>query len=504
LRWASRKPWFWGTIVLYSFLVIPSVVGLIGSSPTPERLETIPFSDAQLVVLLPGAYSFVAIAIGALLLLFQPQVAEILFPAPIRRASVVQSRVRRTLVRTMIGAGLAALAAGLAIGKYFAVSGLLEAARIFAVFAPLVGTMWTAGLLASYGLNRLKERTQATMVLLGLGAVLLSLPSFTLRDGNLWDDPLVVLATTLAIPPTKLLLNFPLETADVLAISLGWVLFAALLFVAHEWPSEVYEDFGGLRMRSHEALSRERAPRSEILRRIALRLRARYRDVGSGMWAVVGRNLTASLRFPYVLFNVFWAGIILFAVGPLGFTAVPGDPDAAGTIVLFGTMLTAMMPIMTISPSTEVPQLETVRLLPLRPSQVIAAYLITGAFIPMALALVVGLLSGFVASSAVLGLLGFGVVASAALASLSWAVLAGTFGMPQSFGDVGLRQGAVGFSPWIIPVLVLVPFEGFPLIDAWGGPSAVLVGGIVIAFNGFLAGMSLASAAVRFARPPRK
>jgi len=496
--------WFWATIVLYSFLAIPVLVGLIGSNARPETLGAIPFSSGLLAVLVPGAYALVGVAVGALSLIIRPPVAEIVFPAPIRRASVVQARVRRAFVRTTGATGVMALLAGLVIGKFFTVPGWLEASRIFAVFAPLVGTMWTGGLLVAYGLNRSKEKTQVLVGLTALGVFLLSVPSVTFLDGNLWDDPLLILLVSLAIPPAKLLLDFPLGAADILAISLGWVLFAALLFLAHEWPYQVYEDFGGRRMGSFEALSRERAPSSELVRRIALRLRARYRDVGSGMWALVGRNLTALLRFPYVVVNGVLVGTVLFVVAPVGVAADAGGIDAAGTVVMLGVIFAVLLQIGSLSPSSEMPQLETIRLLPLRPSQVIGGYLIAGAVLPAAFASAVGLVAGFVASSPLLGLLGFGVVESVALASISWAILAGTFAPPLSVGEMGLRQGGMIFSPWALVIALSISMEGFPLLAVWGDPSTFLIGGIIIGLNGFLAGIALAAAAARFARPPRK
>lgn len=503
-RWAIRKAWFWGIILLYGTLFGLAAVSLATSDGPPELLETVSFGDGQLIVVLLGTFALAGIMLGGILRLVTSSVAEVVFPAPLLRSSILQARVRKWLIRTLILCALLSVLTGLWASQLFIVPWWLESVRVFLVLVPLAGASWLLGLLASYGFSFLRERTQVAVILAGIAAFLMSLPSLVFGDGSALDDPVVVLASELSTPAAKLLLGFPLQLADLLGLGAGWFVFAALVVVAHEWPYTFFEDLGGTHNRPRDALSREQASASALLHRIALRLRRPYRDVGQGSWALVGKNFTAMGRIPYVLGPLAFLGAALLLALPL---IAPGSnrDTESGFIVAFGALLGVMCQAVVLAPSGDPAQTEQIRLLPLTPWRFVAAQASSGGILGLAwAALTAGLAAAADASWSTFGV-AFVVVLSVGAVAVSWAVLSGTIPVRAPLLDTtgAASTGAVSAARGFAIVLPLV-FWVLPLGVLWGAPAFAGAVATGIAVNIIVSGLFLALAAFRYRRPPKR
>jgi hypothetical protein len=329
------------------------------------------------------------------------------------------------------------------------------------------------------------------------------LPSIFLLDGVMWDDPFFVAVARLLVVPAKMLGGYGLTLAELLTLGLAWVASVGLAILALSWPYELSADTGNAVPTRAEALSRERTHAFPRIRRLFAHLRTPYIDFGpdSAMVGLLGRNLTASLRVPFVLMNVvpFLLLFPMFLV--FRFEGSAFDVFTFAMIALMA-MFTSSMGAICGMPLLQDPP-DIVDVLPLRPREYYLAYagppLLFGALTSGVVAV------GTVAAGApaTWGILVFALSASASFHGVTAALHVGGV-----FASVGLAsrmtaRATVGMAP-LVAFMILMMFEAILLISSWNlreGWAAYISS---IAFlNMGLGGLWFLPALSRFRRPRR-
>ncbi|HLF06952.1 MAG TPA: hypothetical protein VI893_07280, partial [Thermoplasmata archaeon] len=273
-----------------------------------------------------------------------PEVDSVL-PAPIRRASIIQHRVRAWILAIVVGGAVFATFAAYLLSGMVSLDPWLLAVRLFAVILPLTGTAMLAGILISESYSRLHTRGQTRVDwAIGLSILLLlvfGIPSVTLLDLKPLDDPLIVGTVYYVTPVAKFIGEVPLTGYDFVTLLGWWMLFIGIAWHAQRKEYEAYAYTAWQQVQPGQPLTQEIRPQSELVRRIKRAFRPPYFDLGRGPWAVAGKNLTAALRFPQGV--ITWMFGMLLIPLLLLFAWVGSSSSFSSFMVLMFAPMIAMM-----------------------------------------------------------------------------------------------------------------------------------------------------------------
>ncbi len=503
-RRAVRRPSFWANVLVFVFVAILFAIpfGSLRGAPTDPAAVPIDlyWRFVGFVVLQVAMLGFVT---GVMFLIFAQPVTEIVFPAPLRRSALLQHRARSAIRIGTVGSLVASGIGGLVLARFVAAPAWLFAARLFLVTAPALLFWYAAAALLAYGYSRIpsgrRPAAGAAALVAFLAALIVGLPSIGLLDGLIFDDPLFVLVANALLPSARVVGGFPLSDLDLAAMTLYWLAALTASLAVWSWPYDFHADTVTTTPPG-EALSRERAPTIPWLRELRVRLRPGYWDLGTGAKALLGRNLTAIVRFPFVLVNGLLVGLVLVLLIPISLTSrfplTSVEIVGATGLILAGMVGWSSTPLFQDPPE--------IRLgLPLRRTEFLAGYGVPSLLVSSALAALFGLITAAGGAPPAASLLVAGSAASFGLVSTGVA-------LNLSSGQTGTLTGtplAMPLTPGLMPmfgVMVLGMIEGSILIlprtfAAW----YALAGPILIA-NALLGTAWLAAAAVRRPRPPAR
>jgi len=485
-------------IASYGGLLAFLLWDVLTTKASPADPGAVSFIGAwSLVASLFGFIPMAAVGGGIVFGAVPRPVVEIVFPAPLNRSTLGQELVRRGLIRMGVVISATSALAGFVLSRLYAIPAWLGALRIGFIVLPIVGLWWLGGHFASYVAVRYGKGLQTAIVSVFCFSIGLGLPLLTLSVLLAPDSPAATILMAPALPFTELLLGLPLGTPEVLVIGLTWAAFVFLAFLALRWAYEMHGGDGVGVARAADGLSIERAPTAGILRQIAVRLRFRYLDLGSGVRALLGRNLSLSMRSQYAVFNVMTTSLV--AVLGVVFLTSHGGRVSIGPLVI-GMIVAMIAPFGSPSPAMDVGQLDLIRLLPLRARDVFLGYVT----LPMTSAAVWSAVIGVVALATgapfALALLLFSAFGSMGLATATLGFFAGTLPIPASLRSSATESG-VTISPWLFPSVFIVVIEINPMVFTWGTPSAYPLLGFLVPVNMLLFALLSIAGIARFGRP---
>ncbi|TLZ73151.1 MAG: hypothetical protein E6K10_00945 [Methanobacteriota archaeon] len=504
LRWGARKARFWIMVIVFAVAFLP--LALIPSEPeTPRVPLSVAFDWAWLLVLVNGL--MVALfcgMVGSMATLVRRPIVEIVYPAPVDRGAYLRGRVRRTLLALAAGVPGFGLLASVLGGALLGIPAWLFVARFTAAFLPIAGFWLSLGVFAAYASSKVSQRGQNIAVLIGLVLLFAGLPSLlTLNLEAIARDPLIVLLARLAIVPTEVMLGIPLNSAEVFVLALFWIAFLGLAATALGWPYDVYEDSGTRSVPAAGGFSRERPAPSGFWHDLGLRLRVRYIDLGSGGPALLGRNLTVSLRGPNLLVQVMMIGMLVFIAVPLAFSGGSFWLRFTFPVIMAGFFSGSLGAAMGVA-RTEGVQGDLVRLLPLTGPDVYFAFMAPTLLWTMVWATLVVLEIAFSGATPLLVFLGFATIVSIGVWTASWSFFAGAVlpsAPPSPDGSFPTGSG------WVFLAMVstfVVMIEMLPLIIVSREGSAASLFGIVAAANLALGSVSALGGIALIRRPPNR
>lgn len=457
LRWFVHKPAFWAMVLLYGVvggfaaLTFPGLPRLVPQNP----MDT-PFVEYWNYAAFLGIYVPFAAVFGMFPNITARPEIDIVFPTPLRRSSLKQIRILRTLLGVTFGSVAIGLLLGVGLSASFTLPFWREIPVAIAVVLPAVGVFVLGSALLIHGWHTLSDKTQTLVASTVAAGLFLWFVAFIFWE-RWYEDPMVNLYFALLIPPTKLVMGFPMDAIDIVEIALGWTAFLLLAVVAQSFPYQVFEDYGTSRMRTGGPLSRERGGGPPSVQRLRVRLRVSYKDLGPGARALVGRNLTLYLRGASLIMGVV---VLVLTILFLGALLASGPVGVAGAfIVMLPTIMAlALVPMFAPTPANEGAGVDMVRLLPLTPGQIWLGYLLP----------ILTLQSGWATLSAILAAvgrmsLGFSVTLWVFVVSLGWVVTSATI-------LVGVRtkpRASPGmepapnrpFNPWSLATMYPALFE---------------------------------------------
>jgi len=486
------------SISLYGFILGLFLWAALSAKASPRDPAQISFLGAwSLVASLLGFVPMAAV-LGGFVLASRPRpVVEIVFPAPFHRSIFGQELVRRGIILMSIGVIVMAALVGLVFSRLYTIPAWLGALRVAFVVLPIVGLWWLGGHFSFYLVSRRGGSLQSVILFGSLFPLLLGPPLLMANVIFAPSSPAARILMAPALPFTELLLGFPLGAPELLVIGLTWAAFGLLAVLALRWPYEINEGDGIPVGPTAGGLSVERAPTPGFLRHLAIRLRFRYVDFGGGVRALLGRNLTLSMRSPHLLINVMTAGFVVL-LGALLLIS-PGRRVSIAPLIM-GMIVAMVAPLGSPSPAMEVGQLDLIRLLPFRPRDLFSGYVALPAAYVAAWSAVIGVVAIVTGIPVVLALLLFGAFGSMGLAAASLAFLAGSLPIPSALRSAAM-ESPVTFSPWLFPAFLIVMIEIIPLFFVWGTPSVFPLLEFVAATNMLLFTLFSVVGIARFARP---
>jgi len=289
----------------------------------------------------------------------------------------------------------------------------------------------------------------------------------------------------------------PLDAADLLVLGSAWVAFAGIAVLARGFPYRAPEPAWSP---AAEQLSRERAPLYDFVQRLRVRLRVSYLDLGQGTSALVGRNLTLSLRG----FALFIQGMLVMML--VMFIPMSGALQEAPESSLFfsmmpGLFVSLMLPMFVSSPLMEGRGLLLVRLAPLRPAQAFAGYAGTAMLLVAIWSAVIGGIA--LAAGAPFGhaALAFLYIVSAGALSAAWAFLAATLPIPRGMAGISPQAAGAAASMWMLPAMFLLMTELLVVLLAFEG--ILVMTGALVALNLGVAALVTIAGLAAFRVPPK-